>query len=100
MTRSTNRHETKDLDLARDELFGHVHRCGVLSATPEQQVEWMDDTVDYIGERYPNLSSEDLEELKVIGLRFCQPVIPHGKENTAVTLENADEHSTSEAAAA
>src|SRR5438445_114912 len=29
---------------ARDELFSHILRCGVLEATPEHQQEWFDDT--------------------------------------------------------
>ncbi len=72
------RASTSHLDQARNDLFGHIHRCGVLQATEEQQVEWMDDTVEYIGECYPSLTPEELEQLKQIGLRFCRPAIPHG----------------------
>ena len=43
----------KLLERARDELFSHVHRCGVLKAAEDDQVHWMDETIDYIGERYP-----------------------------------------------
>ena len=60
---------------ARDELFSHINRCGVLRATSEQQVEWMDDTMDFMAERYPELSQDELGELRMIGIRFCQPVI-------------------------
>lgn len=63
------------MDEARNELFSHIHRCGVLQATEEQQVEWMKDTIDFLGERYPSLGGEQLEELTAIGLRFCRPVI-------------------------
>lgn len=83
-----NRHVTTDMDLARDELFAHINRCGVLKATGDQQTEWMEDTVTYLGERFTGLSTEDLGELREIGQRFCQPVIPHGKENTALSPEN------------
>lgn len=65
--------------------MSHIHRCGVLKASTEQQTEWMEETVDYLGECYPALSEEELGELKAIGLRFCQPVIAHGKGNTALT---------------
>jgi len=63
------------LDEARNELFSHIHRCGVLQATEEQQVEWMKDTVEFLGERYPALKEKELKELEGIGLRFCRPVI-------------------------
>jgi hypothetical protein len=79
LNRTKSRGQTTDLDRARDELFSHIHRCGVLRATPEQQVEWMDDTMDYMAERYPDLSAEGLGELRAIGLRFCQPVINTGE---------------------
>jgi hypothetical protein len=63
------------LDEARNELFSHIHRCGVLGATEEQQVEWMKDTVEFLSERYPALKEKELKELEGIGLRFCRPVI-------------------------
>ena len=63
------------LDEARNELFSHIHRCGVLQATDEQQVEWMKDTVEFLSERYPQLKDKELKELEGIGLRFCRPVI-------------------------
>jgi hypothetical protein len=69
------------VDDARNELFSHIHRCGVLRATPEQQVEWMQDTIEFVGERFPALTPEQLEELKAIGLRFCQPVIANQNES-------------------
>lgn len=74
------------LDNARDELMSHIHRCGVLQAVPEQQEAWMEDTMDFMAERFPALSQEELDELRTIGMRFCSPVIPHGKENTALSL--------------
>lgn len=73
------------LEIARDELFAHIHRCGVLKATPEQQDEWMDDTMGYMEERFPDLSADEISELHVVGTRFCRPVIAHGRENTALT---------------
>lgn len=84
------KHETTTFDRARDELFSHIHRCGVIGATPEQQQEWMRDTMDYLAERYPDLAPQDLEQLGVLGLRFCQPVIPHGETASAVSSEDAN----------
>lgn len=80
---------TSLFDRARDELFSHIHRCGVLEATEEQQREWMDDTLEYLAERYPELSPEETTQLRDLGLRFCQPVIPHGKKTTPLSEEDA-----------
>jgi hypothetical protein len=63
------------LDEARNELFSHIHRCGVLQASEEQQLEWMKDTIEFLSERYPSLREKELKELEGIGLRFCRPVI-------------------------
>lgn len=63
------------VDEARNELFSHIHRCGVLGASEEQQVEWMKDTIEFLSERYPALKEKELKELEGIGLRFCRPVI-------------------------
>ncbi|MBI4408431.1 MAG: hypothetical protein HY561_01905 [Gemmatimonadetes bacterium] len=72
--------EKTALERARDELFSHIHRCGVLRAEAEHQQEWMADTMQFMAERYPELSSAELEQLKELGLRFCQPVIRGGED--------------------
>ncbi|HEX7335643.1 MAG TPA: hypothetical protein VF252_00435 [Gemmatimonadales bacterium] len=59
---------------ARDELFSHILRCGVIEALPEHQKDWFDDTLGYIADRYENLSEEELSQLRVLGERYCQPV--------------------------
>jgi hypothetical protein len=59
---------------ARDELFSHILRCGVIDALPEHQKDWLDDTMLYLGDRYEDLSEEELAQLRVLGERFCQPV--------------------------
>lgn len=79
----------KLMDRARDELFSHINRCGVLQATAEDQAEWMDETIDYIGDRYPDLSDADLHSLHQVGMRFCQPAIPHGADSTARNRSDA-----------
>ncbi len=81
--------DNDELDRARDELFSHIHRCNVLGSTPEQQAEWLHDTVNYLGERFPGLTEENIAELRAMGKRFCQPVIPHGAENTALAGSGA-----------
>lgn len=59
---------------ARDELFSHILRCGVIDALPEHQKDWLDDTMLYLADRYETLSEEELAQLRVLGERFCQPV--------------------------
>jgi hypothetical protein len=63
------------LDQARDELFSHILRCGVLEAAPEHQKEWIDDTMQYIADRYTDLKEAELAQVRVLGERFCQPVV-------------------------
>jgi len=60
---------------ARDELFSHILRCGVLEASPEHQKEWFDDTMMYLADRYEGLNAEQLVELRVLGERYCRPVV-------------------------
>lgn len=65
----------RTFDQARDELYSHILRCGVLEAAPEQQREWFDDTMEYLADRYPDLTQAELAELRKLGERYCQPVI-------------------------
>ena len=64
--------------------MSHIHRCGVLKASAEQQQQWIDETMQYMSERYTGLSKEDLGQLEDMGKRFCSPVIAHGAGNTAM----------------
>ena len=70
--------DPKTLDRARDELFSHINRCGVLQAAEDDQKTWMDETIDYLGERYPDLNETDLRDLYSVGTRFCKPAIRNG----------------------
>src|SRR5688572_26520655 len=65
--------EPSPFEQARDELFQHVMRCGVIGAEPEHQVEWFDDTMRYIGERYHELAESELKDLRTLGERFAAP---------------------------
>ncbi len=67
-------------DQARDELFSHILRCGVMEAELEHQKDWFDDTMQYLTERYPDLADEDRANLRLLGERYCQPVVPHTAE--------------------
>ena len=59
---------------ARDEMFSHILRCGVIDALPEHQKDWLDDTMGYIAERYEDLSEDELKQVRTLGERYCQPV--------------------------
>ena len=61
-------------DQARDEMFSHILRCGVIEAMPEHLKDWFDDTMQYIADRYEDLSKEQLAQLRTLGERYCQPV--------------------------
>ena len=61
-------------DQARDEMFSHILRCGVIEALPEHQKEWFDDTMQYLMERYEDLTEAELNQLRELGERYCQPV--------------------------
>jgi hypothetical protein len=58
---------------ARDELFQHIIRCGVPGSDPEHVEEWFDETMRYFEDRYPELTKEQVGELRVLGLRFAKP---------------------------
>jgi hypothetical protein len=58
---------------ARDELFQHIMRCGVIQAVPEHQEEWFNETMPYLQDRYPELSDAELNDLRTLGSRFCRP---------------------------
>ena len=70
---------------ARDELFSHILRCGVLEAAPEHQKEWFDDTLLFLGDRYDNLEADQLAELRLLGERYCRPVVPRAQPVDATT---------------
>jgi hypothetical protein len=65
---------------ARDELFSHILRCGVLEAASADQKEWFDDTMEYLAERYEGLPPRELHDLRQLGERYCQPVIGKKEE--------------------
>jgi len=77
-------------DRARDELFSAIRQCGVIGAPDEDRAAWMTETVDYMAQRHPELSAQELKQLKDSGMRFCEPVIPHGKEHTALSDEGVN----------
>ena len=81
--RSTGQQNTlNSLARARDELYSHILSCGVLEAAPEHQKDWLDDTVDYLGDRYESLAKAELKDLRMLGERFCRPVIQPDEAGT------------------
>ena len=58
---------------ARDELFQHIMQCGVIGCAPEDQKEWFETTMKYLGERWHELTPEQVTELRTLGERFAAP---------------------------
>ena len=81
------------IERARDELFSHIHRCGVLEAEAADQDVWMTETVEYLAERYPDLDVSDLAKLKKVGMQFCKPVISRLKREPPPERPVASEES-------
>ena len=59
------------LEEARDELFSHILRSGVIGVPPEQRREWLADTMAYFAERYPDLPPDLLDLLRERAEHFC-----------------------------
>jgi hypothetical protein len=68
---------------ARDELFSHILRCGVLEAAEDHRREWFDDTMDYLAERYETLTAAEIGELRAMGERYCRPAQPRPEQVAA-----------------
>lgn len=62
---------------ARDELFQHIMRCGVVDSTPEHKQDWFNETMSYMTERFPELDTDQVTELRKLGERFAQPPKRH-----------------------
>jgi len=85
------KHDATIMTKARDELMSHTIRCDVLDAHPEDRKEWLQDTMDYMAGRYPQLTDLQLTRLEMIGKQFIEPVIPHGAGNSALNRPAASE---------
>ena len=73
------------LEQARNELFSHILRCGVLEAAPEHRREWFDDTMEYLADRYEYLRDDDLTALRALGEQYFRPII--NRKDTEVDSE-------------
>ena len=82
------RHKTTPLDKARDELMSHIVRCEVLDAVEDHRWEWLEETMDYMAGRYPQLSDLQLAHLETIGRQYLRPAIQHGARFNAVVGRN------------
>ena len=81
MARAPNQSEPA-FHQARNELFSHILRCGVIEASVEHQKEWFDDTMEYLTDRYLDLSDGQLDDLRELGERYCRPVINRAETET------------------
>jgi hypothetical protein len=80
-TRSPAATAPNPFEEARDELFQHIMRCGVVGSDPEHQTEWFQETMQYMTDRYPELGEAQVAELRKLGERFAQP--PKKRDDTA-----------------
>jgi hypothetical protein len=78
-------------DQARDELFSHILRCGVIDASDEHQKDWFDDTMEYLAERYLELPDKQLDAIRVLGERYCRPVVNRTPADKTTTTEAENE---------
>jgi hypothetical protein len=85
----TDRNKLKDR--ARDELFSHINRCRVLEAAHADQEHWLQETMEYLGDRYPDLEDGDLRDLYRVGMAFCRPAISNRRKNAQAQDANAAE---------
>jgi hypothetical protein len=81
------KHKTTVLERARDELMSHVIRCDVFDAEMGHRTEWLDETIDYMAERYPQLTEIQVAKLEIMGKQFIKPAIPHGRGHSARTRD-------------
>lgn len=86
-----SKHEKTLLEKARDELFSHIQSCNVLQATEQDQESWMAETMEYMAERYPELSELQLAQLRMFGDRYVAPAIPHGRGSSETKEEEKEE---------
>ena len=75
--------EPTPFEQARDEMFQHIMRCGVIGADPTHQSEWFNDTMGYLNDRYPELAADQMEQLRTLGERFVQPPKHHETASSA-----------------
>ncbi len=68
---------------ARDELFQHIMRCGVVGSGDADRKTWFDDTMQYMTDRFPELPAERIDELRKLGERFAQPPKKHAQADAS-----------------
>lgn len=68
---------------ARDELFQHIMRCGVVGADVEDQQAWFNETITYLTERFHELNADQMAQLRTLGERFAQPPKKKDAESAA-----------------
>ncbi len=85
-------------DQARDELFQHIMRCGVIGSDPDHIREWFDETTAYFAGRYHELSKKEITDLRLLGERFAAPTKRPEQETApaAEIVSDTDEEVTSD----
>ena len=75
--------EPTPFEQARDEMFQHVMRCGVIGSAQEHQADWFNETMAYLADRYHELTPEQVQQLRTLGERFVQPPKQHEASSAA-----------------
>lgn len=91
-------YHSQPTDKARDELYSHIIRCDVLEADMPTRMEWLEETMEYLGYRHPYLSPKQLKHLETLGRRFVRPAIPHGADSNHANREEWSELEADESA--
>lgn len=81
-------------DQARDEMFQHVMRCGVIGSALEHQAEWFDETMAFLAERYHELSKKQIADLRVLGERFAAPTVKQAAAAAALPPSDDSDDAT------
>lgn len=88
------KHQHGPFEKARDRLYSEIQRCDVLEADDDLAEEWLDDAIEYLGERFPRLSQLEMHQLGQLGRNYVAPAIPHGAETTALNREEWEDEAT------
>ena len=55
----------------------------MLEASVEHQKEWFDDTMLYLADRYEDLTDAEVSQLRLLGERYCRPVVARAPAQVA-----------------
>lgn len=53
--------------------------------------EWLEETMQFMAERYPDLTDLQFAQLRMMGERYLEPIIPHGQTHNALNRGEGSE---------